>query len=90
MDTTSSLAVPHGLSSTEWKALRGVNLIVRNDADNTYYDAFNHTTGKECYILSIDSTNINLVRSTGGTFDDITFVSTSYNRAWLTFDYIKD
>jgi len=90
MDTTTTLAVAHGLSATEWKTIKSVSLIVRNDADTAYYEGFNHTTGKEVYITSIDSTNVNLTRSPGGTFDDVTFDSTSYNRGWLTIQYTID
>ena len=90
MDATASLNVAHGLSATEWKTIRSASLIIRNDADTTYYEAFNHTISKEVYFTSMDSTNIVLNRAAGGTFDDVTFDSTSYNRGWLTIQYTID
>lgn len=90
MDTDASTAVAHGLSATEWKTIVGFVLIIRNDADTTYYDGFNGSTGKEAYISTIDSTNINIFRNVAGTFDDPAFTTTPYNRGRIAFKYIPD
>jgi hypothetical protein len=94
MDTSSTVPVAHTLSATEWKTIRTIDVIIRNDADTEYrpIDVLNAAaTGVSGGgVISLDSTNIRLGRYTGGLFDSTDFDSTSYNRGWITFDYIKD
>jgi hypothetical protein len=90
MDTTSTITVAHGLSSTEWKTIKSVNVFIRNDFDleNRILDGYNSSgTGG---VGIIDSTNIGLERVTGGIFDSVEFQNTSYNRGYVTIQYTKD
>ncbi len=92
MDATASLNVAHGLSATEWKTVRVVSAIVRNDADNSYVPV-EYATGAGVAngaISQIDATNVILGRTTGGNFDSTSFDSTSYNRGWVTLEYTPD
>lgn len=82
MDTTSPLAVAHGLTLSK---IRDVAVMIRNDADTTYYLLNDTTNGGS--ILSIDATNVNLERTAAGIFDNTSFDSTSYNRGWITITY---
>lgn len=92
MDTTSGVQVNHGIS--DFKKIRSVSGLIRNDADNRYYiigtDELFFAPGFSVAPVSpgIDSTDINIARATGSaTFDTTGFDSTSYNRGWLTIVY---
>jgi hypothetical protein len=95
MDTTSSKPVAHGLGSN-YKKIRGITVIVRDDADGLYHSLINTTpSGGESGLVSgtidnIDSTNITLRRlssTLSGWFDSTAYDSTSYNRGWVTIEY---
>ena len=87
---SNTVTVAHGLSSTEWKTIREIDVIIRNDDDNVYYklDAYS-LIGAEGGIDSFDDTNFYLL-SAGVLFDSTAFDSESYNRGWVTFKYTKD
>jgi hypothetical protein len=92
MDATTSITVAHSLSATEWKTIRSLGAIIRNDADTTYY-IFSGPGGsnpQDGTIVSFNSTNVNLGRNTGGIYNSTSFDSTSYNRGWVTFWYTPD
>jgi len=92
MDTTASVNVSHVLSLTEWKTIRQIDVIIRNDGDTGYYPlrkGYDGVTGNG-FVNVIGSTNITLNRVTGGDFDNVNFDSTSYNRGWITFWYKPD
>ena len=92
MDATASVNVAHGLSATEWKTIRQVDIIIRNDADTGYYPlrkGYDGVTGNG-FVNVIGSTNITLNRVASGDFDNTNFDSTSYNRGWVTFWYKPD
>ena len=94
MTATTQVTVAHGLSATEWKTMLESNVLIRNDSDTVYSplkSLFVPSSGLiNGGVSVIDSTNITLGRYTTGGFDDGAFTSTSYNRGWVTFDYIKD
>ena len=87
MDATSAVSVNHGLSATEWKTIRAVHMIIRNDNDDTYYQPDFGTGG---YIRFWGATAFTPTRVAAGQFDSTSFDSTSYNRGWLTFEYTPD
>ena len=94
MTATTQVNVAHCLSATEWKTMLESNVLIRNDSD-TVYSPLKSLFGPSSGLINggvsvIDSTNITLGRYTTGGFDDGAFTSTSYNRGWVTFDYIKD
>lgn len=91
MDTNATLSVAHGLGSL-FKKITSISVIVRNDADTLYYDfTRGSSTGlAQGFIVSIDSTNVNLERlgsGLSGLFDDPAFDSTGYNRGEITIEY---
>jgi len=93
MDATASVNVAHGLSATEWKTIRAICVIVRNDADNEYFQLDSPvlgTFGIQGGLGVINSTNIGLERLGTGQFDNTAFNSTSYNRGWITLEYTPD
>jgi len=90
MNTTASSTVTHGLSSTQWKNLRSVEVAVRNDDDDVYYTDSTDTSADAdagIEIDKIDATNVTLKRAALGTFDSSDFEKTSYNRGWVTIWY---
>lgn len=87
MSLTTGVAVAHGLSSTEWKTVKNISVIIRDDLDTARYYLGD---GDGTPIIAFDSTDIYLVRQTSGSFDSTGFDSTSYNRGWITFMYQPD
>ena len=97
MNADSSKAVAHGLSSVEWKTIREISTIIRNDVESYYHDLERVTVATGVSggsVDTFDATNIVLVRHTGGTFDGVLFDDTSAlaedTRGWVTFEYIAD
>lgn len=90
MDTTTSLTASHSLTSTEWKTIRNISIVIRNDADTQYYDFTDIQGGTSTKPIEITSTLFTIYRTSGGTFDGADFDSTSYNRGWITFWYQID
>lgn len=93
MDATIGVNVAHGLSSTEWKTVRQIDAMVRNDLDGVYFNlgASIAVSGTlDGSVESIDSTNFAISRTTGGFFDSTGFDSTSYNRGFISFWYKPD
>jgi len=85
--------VPHGLSSAESRTITISSIIVRRD-DNTSNDfldtgASATNTTRQGFALHFDST-IDLVRLTGGIFDNAAYSSTTINRGYIDISYIPD
>ena len=81
MDSTSFSGVSHSL--TNWQSIRDVSVVIRNDADNRYYN-----TPDANLTAYFDSSFFILTRLTGGAYDTATFSTTSYNRGFIRFSYI--
>ena len=84
MDTTGTLTVVHGV--TDFKDIRQVDIIIRNDADTTRLKLETVNTSTSLIdggIDSFDATNLYLNRRTAGAFDNATFSTTSYNRGFI-------
>ena len=85
---STNIDIAHGL---EYNDIISAEVFVRNDANTakdsigTGFDATNTTP--QGYVGTIDSTNINIVRLTGGKFDDAAYNATSYNRGWIIITY---
>ena len=91
MDTTVAIDVSHNLSATEWKTIRNVNVMIRNDADSSHYNLDRGSGfGDGGSMTVINATIIQVARVTGGIYDNINYDSTSYNRGWITFSYTPD
>lgn len=85
MDTTASVNVAHGLTLAN---IRSVHVLVRNDADTSYYDSIGWVSSLLADLFhSTNGTNVVPQRLTAGFFDSATFDSTSFNRGWVTIFY---
>lgn len=87
MDATATIAVaiPGGVSTT--KQVRCVDVMIRNDADNTFIPLASTGSAAGVNEGSIDGFvvgNIYLSRVAAGIFDSVNYDSTSYNRGWIT------
>lgn len=85
MNSTSAVNVAHGLGAS-YKKIRIIDVIIRADLDNFNYslnrtDQSGNTHGG---ISSINSTNVQLCRTSDQFFDNENFDSTSFNRGWIT------
>lgn len=93
MDIDVTKSVAHGLSSTEWKTIRQVSGIIRDDLDFTYSTltpSYDSPIKNNANIAQISSSNINLIRDGGGVYDSAIYSATSFNRGWITFWYTPD
>jgi hypothetical protein len=87
MDTITGATVAHGLGAN-WKKVRALSAIIRNDDDSSYSEISGCTyTGLLGGEIVINSTNIILSRDSGGRYDGADYDSTSYNRGWITITY---
>lgn len=87
MDSVQIVFITHGISN--YKKIRSVDVIVRDDADSTYEPLVTAGVG---YVIdgSIDdlsSTQITLSIRLGGHFDNTNYDSTSFNRGFITILY---
>jgi hypothetical protein len=89
MDTTETVNIAHGLTMGD---IRSVTAIVRPDNGTPLYvlsTGYVDTPAEiEAFINSIDATNVNIKRRTGGVYDNANFDATSYNRGWITITYV--
>ena len=88
MDLNATVTVLHGLTQTNIRQLGG---IIRND-DNTQYHSITPAYGSAgavaVNVQYADATTIYLERLTAGTFDSISYDSTTYNRGWIIVTYV--
>ncbi len=90
MDSSDSVSVAHGLSATEYKAIKKICVIVRDDNNDVYYplDSINSAAGlMRGSATSIGATYITLTRTTSAGFDNTGFNATSFNRGFITVIY---
>lgn len=88
MDTDTSINVAHGIA--DYTKIRAIDVIVRKDTPGVAgYNKLESidSGGLNGGIFGINTTNLTLYRSVGGTFDDPTYSTTSYNRGWITITY---
>lgn len=95
MVTDDIISVTHGLSATEWKTIRNICAVVRNDNDDEYFDLSSRDSSgsggsSNGSTQGFDSLDIRLLRAINGRFNNILFDSTSYNRGWINFEYTPD
>ncbi len=74
---SATKTVAHGLA--DFKKIRGVQVILRNDSDTDYYYATTNSTA----LSRVDTTNIYLQSN----LDFVGFSTTGYNRGWVTITY---
>lgn len=87
MNSEGVKIVAHGLTLAN---IRGIRVVIRNDSGSNFFDLTSPLSGgfEGGYISNIDSTDVYLARYNGGYFDSVLFDSTSYNRGWITIDYV--
>lgn len=74
-------------SITDWKKIKSISVIIRNDVDGAYYD-FSISNGGN--VVAISSGQFDLSQQlTGSIFDSSNFnTATTYNRGWITYSLI--
>lgn len=77
----------HGLTFAN---IRSVTALIRNDANNEYHSLPSVSTASTAGIedIKVNSSNIILARTDGGTFNTSDYDSTTYNRGWVTIQYV--
>ena len=92
MDTLDSVTVSHLLSATEWKTIRDVSCMIRDDLDIDLGTLISSNTSgvTNGSILGVDSTTILLNRVIGGGYDNTSYTTTTFNRGFITFWYSPD
>ena len=89
MDATSATGVTHGLDSSK---IRTTVITIRHDNGVNLYDFASYrnsglSTANDNMIRT-NATEVTIQRETGGVFDNVDFNSTSFNRGWVTIQYI--
>lgn len=98
MDTTEEVYVEHDLP--DWKKIRSISAVVRNDADDEYFQLGTDDNGDVAAtsgtgsVVGAGASNgfnaenvIRLGRTASGRYDAATFDSTGFNRGWITVTY---
>ncbi len=93
MDTTTDIAISHGIS--DFTKIRTIMALIRPDSDAISPDARQMLAGTalggglggRCIVNGSDPTKIRLERATGGFFDDNKYNMTSWNRGYITIEY---
>ncbi len=88
MDSTQVLQV--SLGGVPAANVRQVHVIIRDNDDNFRTDLLAGTAGAVSAHWRLDlltDNNLELIRDTGGAYDNANFNSTSYNRGWATIWY---
>lgn len=91
MVSTPSVFILHGMTVSK---IRSIHVFVRNDAgtnisnlmvpDVDSASSFPETDGA----VGANATGVILQRRTGGNYDSVNYNSTSFNRGWITIEYI--
>ena len=94
MDATATITVNHSLSATERMTINLQSVMIRNDADTLLTplnSIFNTVSGGvNGYVLTMTTLSFQLTRVGSCIFDSVDYDSTSYNRGFITFEYVKD
>ena len=87
MDTTASVSIPHGLTASK---IRSVYAFVIIDTSNLFYPLNMSVAGSGSLLgwFAWSATEIVLERLAGGFFDSNLFDATSFNRGFITIEYI--
>ena len=89
MPLGSSVVIQHGLGAS-WRKVRNVQVIIRNDNDDSYRVLNGYDSNQGLYgggVFLINSIWITLGRVQSGYFDSTNYDATNYNRGWITFWY---
>ena len=86
MDATNNVFVTHGLSATEFKTVRNIDVTILDDTNQNLYKL----AGKDLEGLSLTSTSFFLERVTGANFDNTNFNDAVINRGFVKYNYTSD
>ena len=86
MDATNTINLTHTLSATEWKTVRNMAVVIRDDGDSARFEFISYPSNT----ILANVSNFAITRFATGIFDTTDFDSTSYNRGWITFNYTPD
>lgn len=79
------------LGGVDFKKVRSVDVIIRDDADSTYYHSprfIGAGDNLQIGVTQITSSGIQIERKTSGAFDGSGYDSTGFNRGFITIVYI--
>jgi len=79
MDSTPSLTIAHGVTVSN---IRGLSVLIRSDPGTGYRNLYDGG------YATVANTNIYLVRTESGIFDSDGYDSTSFNRGYITIEYV--
>jgi hypothetical protein len=85
MDATASVNVAHGLTSTD---IRSVQVWIREDVGPAMLPMTYNQAGTPAGYFSFDNTNVILNRLAAGVFDSTSYNATSFNRGYITIEYV--
>jgi hypothetical protein len=86
MDSTVFVSIAHGLTQAN---IRSIAISIRNNSGDLRAFAINEIDdllGGDSGVL-VNSSNINIVRKTGGVYDSSLYNSTSFNRGWIVITF---
>ncbi|MCK5016121.1 MAG: hypothetical protein KAS32_03535 [Candidatus Peribacteraceae bacterium] len=89
MDSQDSVTVAHSVDLTK---IIDASVVIRDDSNTTRYSdgRGTQTSGLvQLWVESMDSTNVELERLIGSSFDGTGYNDTSYNRGWITIRYTE-
>lgn len=89
MNADGVINVAHGFTGDDWKKIRSINVVIRNDADDTYYQSPGAVDGTglsaEMGVDTLKTTNIRVGREVSSIFDAVGFETPpGGNRGWVT------
>ncbi len=92
MNATGALNVAHEFTGNDWKKIRSIDIVIRNDADDTYTQSPGVIDGTglsaEMGVENLQATNIRLARKAGSIFDAVGYETPpDGNRGWATIWY---
>jgi len=82
LDTGTPLAIIHGLSITEWKTIKDMQITVINNAGTAMYDFVAGDGSGVAGRITVSSSLFDITRTTGQVFD-----AAGFNAATATFIY---
>ncbi|PKL40739.1 MAG: hypothetical protein CVV44_03795 [Spirochaetae bacterium HGW-Spirochaetae-1] len=83
MDATEIVNVTHGLTRSK---IRNVHVHIRSDSDSS--SGYDDTCLERGGYYMVSDTYVTLRRTASGAFDRADYNATSYNRGWVTIEYI--
>jgi hypothetical protein len=83
MDATASKAVAHSFGA-DYTKIRVIDVMIINDASTSLAPL----VGGSGSIFDVDATDVSLLRTAAGGFDNTGYDATSFNRGWVTIGYV--